>query len=47
LGNVPEARRGERHLVVLQDFPDPDAISSALAHQLISARYGIEGKATA
>jgi nanoRNase/pAp phosphatase (c-di-AMP/oligoRNAs hydrolase) len=32
---------GERHVVVLR-FPDPDAISSANAHRLISARFGIE-----
>ncbi|MEP7358823.1 MAG: bifunctional oligoribonuclease/PAP phosphatase NrnA [Anaerolineales bacterium] len=37
-----EARRGERHVIVLQNFPDPDAISSAYAHQLISASFGIE-----
>ncbi len=37
-----EARRGERHVIVLQNFPDPDAISSAYAHQLISAHFGIE-----
>ena len=34
--------RGERHIIVLQDFPDPDAISSALAHQLISQALEIE-----
>lgn len=39
---ILEAHRGERHIVVLHDFPDPDAISSALAHQLISARFDIE-----
>lgn len=33
--------RGERHIVILQDFPDPDAISSAFAHQLISAPFDI------
>jgi nanoRNase/pAp phosphatase (c-di-AMP/oligoRNAs hydrolase) len=27
---------------VLHDFPDPDAISSAFAHRLISNRYGID-----
>jgi nanoRNase/pAp phosphatase (c-di-AMP/oligoRNAs hydrolase) len=37
-----EAHRGERHLVVLHDYPDPDAISSAFAHRLISAEFGIE-----
>jgi nanoRNase/pAp phosphatase (c-di-AMP/oligoRNAs hydrolase) len=36
------ACRGERHIVVLQDFPDPDAISSAFAHKLISAQFEIE-----
>jgi nanoRNase/pAp phosphatase (c-di-AMP/oligoRNAs hydrolase) len=41
LASVLEARRGERHIIVLQDFPDPDAISSAYAHELISAEYGI------
>ncbi len=34
--------QGERHLIALQDFPDPDAISSAYAHQLISRAHGIE-----
>lgn len=37
-----EAHRGEKHLIVLQDFPDPDAISSAFAYQLIAEQYGIE-----
>ncbi len=34
--------RGERHIVILQNFPDPDAISCAFAHQLISARFDID-----
>jgi nanoRNase/pAp phosphatase (c-di-AMP/oligoRNAs hydrolase) len=34
--------RGERHVVVLQNFPDPDAISSAFAHQLIAAQFDID-----
>jgi nanoRNase/pAp phosphatase (c-di-AMP/oligoRNAs hydrolase) len=37
-----EQRRGEKHLVVLHEYPDPDAISSAFAHQAISAEYNIE-----
>ncbi len=37
-----ETRAGERHLVALQDFPDPDAISSGLAYREIARRYGIE-----
>ncbi|AGY60674.1 DHH family phosphoesterase [Gloeobacter kilaueensis] len=32
----------ERHLIVLQDFPDPDALSSAWTYTLISQQYGIE-----
>ncbi len=39
---ILEAHRGQRHLIVLQAFPDPDAISSAFAHRLISARFDIE-----
>jgi nanoRNase/pAp phosphatase (c-di-AMP/oligoRNAs hydrolase) len=39
---VLDSHRGERHVVVIQDFPDPDAISSAYAHKLISAEYEIE-----
>jgi nanoRNase/pAp phosphatase (c-di-AMP/oligoRNAs hydrolase) len=42
LAAMLEAHRGERHVIVLQSFPDPDAISSALAHQMIAARYDIE-----
>ena len=34
--------QGERHIVVMQDFPDPDAISAAYAHQLISRNQNIE-----
>jgi nanoRNase/pAp phosphatase (c-di-AMP/oligoRNAs hydrolase) len=37
-----EAHRGERHIIVVQDFPDPDALSSALAHQMAAARFEIE-----
>jgi nanoRNase/pAp phosphatase (c-di-AMP/oligoRNAs hydrolase) len=39
---VFEGHRGERHIIVLQDYPDPDAISSAFAHRLISAGFDIE-----
>ena len=42
LSALLEAHRGERHIIVLQSFPDPDAISSAFAHQMIAERYGIE-----
>ncbi|MDX9818457.1 MAG: DHH family phosphoesterase, partial [Desulfococcus multivorans] len=37
-----EKHRGERHVIVLQDYPDPDAISAALAHQICCSRFEIE-----
>jgi nanoRNase/pAp phosphatase (c-di-AMP/oligoRNAs hydrolase) len=37
-----EKHRGEHHAIVMQDYPDPDAISSAWAHKMIAARYGID-----
>jgi nanoRNase/pAp phosphatase (c-di-AMP/oligoRNAs hydrolase) len=36
------AHQGERHLIVLHDFPDPDCISSGFAHQIISESYEIK-----
>ena len=42
LMQVLEQHRDERHVVVLHDYPDPDAIACAFAHQLISAELGIE-----
>lgn len=41
---VLEQHRGEHHIIVLQSFPDPDGISSALAHQMISANFDIEAE---
>ncbi|MGK7946368.1 MAG: bifunctional oligoribonuclease/PAP phosphatase NrnA, partial [Microcystaceae cyanobacterium] len=32
----------EHHIIVIQDFPDPDALSSAWAYQLIADRYQIK-----
>jgi nanoRNase/pAp phosphatase (c-di-AMP/oligoRNAs hydrolase) len=37
-----ERHRGERQLVVLQDFPDPDALSSAWTYKLIAQKYEIQ-----
>jgi nanoRNase/pAp phosphatase (c-di-AMP/oligoRNAs hydrolase) len=37
-----EAHKGENHIIVIQSFPDPDAISSAFAHQMMAAHYDIE-----
>ena len=33
--------QGERQIVVIQDFPDPDALSSAWAYKLIAENYNI------
>lgn len=33
---------GSRQLVLIQDFPDPDALSSAWAYQLIAATYDVD-----
>lgn len=37
-----EKHRGERQLVIIQDFPDPDALSSAWAYQLIAQQYEVQ-----
>ena len=41
LREVLEGHRGEKQVIVIQDFPDPDALSSAWAYQLIAANYDI------
>jgi nanoRNase/pAp phosphatase (c-di-AMP/oligoRNAs hydrolase) len=42
LREVLAVRTGERHVVAIQDFPDPDAISSALAYREIARGFEIE-----
>ena len=37
-----ERHRGSRQLVILQDFPDPDALSSAWTYKLIADQYDIQ-----
>jgi nanoRNase/pAp phosphatase (c-di-AMP/oligoRNAs hydrolase) len=37
-----EKHRGERQLALLQDFPDPDALSGAWAYQMIAKQYNIQ-----
>jgi nanoRNase/pAp phosphatase (c-di-AMP/oligoRNAs hydrolase) len=37
-----ESHKGERQIIVIQDFPDPDALSSAWAYQLIAQEYDIQ-----
>lgn len=34
--------KGEKHLIVMHDYPDPDAIAAAYAHKLISAHFDID-----
>ena len=41
IAEILEKHRGEKHLIVLHNYPDPDAISSAFAHKLISEAYDI------
>jgi nanoRNase/pAp phosphatase (c-di-AMP/oligoRNAs hydrolase) len=37
-----ERHKGERQIVILQDFPDPDALSSAWAYKLIAEKFEIQ-----
>ncbi len=41
LRQLLERHRGERQLIVLQDFPDPDALSSAWTYKLIAQKFEI------
>ncbi len=41
---VLEKHQGEQQIIILQDFPDPDALSSAWAYQLIAETYNIKGE---
>ncbi|MEO5350801.1 MAG: bifunctional oligoribonuclease/PAP phosphatase NrnA [Magnetococcus sp. YQC-3] len=42
LAAMLKGRSGERHAVIMQDFPDPDAISCAFAYRCLAAQWGIE-----
>jgi nanoRNase/pAp phosphatase (c-di-AMP/oligoRNAs hydrolase) len=37
-----ERHQNDRQLIILQDFPDPDALSCAWAYQLIAEQYDIQ-----
>ncbi len=41
LREILEKHHGEKHIIILHEFPDPDAISCANIHRLISAQFGI------
>ncbi|MCY7283103.1 MAG: bifunctional oligoribonuclease/PAP phosphatase NrnA [Cyanobacteria bacterium CAN_BIN43] len=41
LRQVLEKQQGDRQLVILQDFPDPDALSCAWTYKLIAQQYDI------
>jgi len=36
-----EQHAGERHAIIIQNYPDPDAISSAFAHKVMAKKYNI------
>jgi nanoRNase/pAp phosphatase (c-di-AMP/oligoRNAs hydrolase) len=42
LRELLSSRAGERHIVAIQDYPDPDAISSALTYQEIASLFRID-----
>jgi nanoRNase/pAp phosphatase (c-di-AMP/oligoRNAs hydrolase) len=42
LSELLDRHKGERHAIVLQDYPDPDAMSSGLAHRMICEKREIE-----
>jgi len=41
LDRMLKAHRGDRQLILLQDFPDPDALSCGWAYKLIAEQYDI------
>jgi nanoRNase/pAp phosphatase (c-di-AMP/oligoRNAs hydrolase) len=42
IAQIMDEHRGEYHIIVLHDFPDPDAIASGFAHKVIGAAYDIQ-----
>lgn len=42
LRQMLERHRGTRQLIILQDFPDPDALSSAWTYKLIAEQFEIQ-----
>lgn len=46
LKELLRGRSGEHHIVAIQDYPDPDAISSGLAYREIARTFGITADIT-
>jgi len=44
LEEILKKHDGEKHLIALRGAPDPDSLSSALAHQFILAKYNIHSQ---
>lgn len=42
LKQLLSTRAGERHVVAIQDYPDPDAISSAVGYRELARPFGID-----
>ncbi|OGK05981.1 MAG: exopolyphosphatase-like protein, partial [Candidatus Riflebacteria bacterium GWC2_50_8] len=42
LASLLSSLKGQKHLVIIQSYPDPDAISTGLAHKIISEQFDIE-----
>lgn len=42
LREILEGHRGERHLIAIRGYPDPDSIGSAMAHAYICEQFDIE-----
>jgi len=42
LGSILKQYSGERHIVAIRGYPDPDSIGSAMAHAYICQRFDIE-----
>jgi len=42
LRDVLASHRGERHVIAIRGYPDPDSIGSAMAHQYVAAQFDIE-----
>ena len=41
LKEILEGHRGERHIIAIRGYPDPDSIGSAMAHQYVATHYDI------